>query len=97
MSAYVIVDITIHDPVGYEEYKKLAPAAVAAYDGKYIARGGKVETLEGDWSPKRLVILEFPTVERAKQWLNSEEYRAARALRHQTATTQMIVVEGVST
>lgn len=96
MPAYVVVDITVHDPVGYEEYKKLAPPAVAAYGGKYLARGGAVETLEGDWSPKRLVILEFPTVERAKQWLNSEEYRAARALRHKTATTQMIVVEGVS-
>ncbi|MCX7838304.1 MAG: DUF1330 domain-containing protein [Anaerolineae bacterium] len=94
MPAYVVVDITIHDPVGYEEYKKLAPAAVAAYGGKYIARGGAVETLEGTWSPKRLVILEFPTVERAKQWLNSEEYRPARELRHKTATTQMIVVEG---
>lgn len=97
MPAYVVVDITVHDPVGYEEYKKLAPPAVAAYGGKYLARGGAVETLEGDWSPKRLVILEFPTVERAKQWLNSEEYRAARALRHKTATTQMVVVEGVST
>lgn len=96
MPAYVIVDITIHDPVGYEEYKKLAPPAVAAYGGKYLARGGTVETLEGDWSPKRLVILEFPTVERAKQWLYSDEYRAARELRHKTATTQMVVVEGVS-
>lgn len=94
MPAYVIVDITIHDPVGYAEYKKLAPPAVAAYDGKYLARGGAVETLEGTWAPKRLVILEFPTVERAKQWLDSDEYRAARQLRHQTATTQMIVVEG---
>lgn len=95
MSAYVIVDITVHDPSGYAEYKKLAPSAVAHYGGKYIARGGAVETLEGEWSPKRLVILEFPTVERAKQWLNSAEYSAARRLRHQTATTQMIVVEGV--
>lgn len=94
MSAYVIVDITVHDPVGYEEYKKLAPSAVSLYGGKYVARGGAVETLEGNWSPKRLVILEFPTAERAKQWLNSDEYRAARKLRHQTSTTQMIVVEG---
>ncbi len=94
MAAYVIVDITVHDPVGYEEYKKLAPPAVALYGGKYIARGGAVETLEGNWSPKRLVILEFPTSAQAKQWLTSPEYSAARKLRHQTATTQMIVVEG---
>jgi len=77
-----------------ERYKKLAPSAVALYGGKYIARGGAVETLEGNWSPKRLVILEFPTAERAKQWLNSDEYSAARKLRHQTSATQMIVVEG---
>lgn len=71
------------------------PPAVAAFGGKYIARGGAVETLEGTWSPKRLVILEFPTSTQAKQWLNSQEYSAARQLRHQTATTNMIVVEGV--
>lgn len=95
MPAYVIVDIDVHDPAGYEEYKKLAPAGVAAYGGTYIARGGKVETLEGDWSSSRLVILEFENVERAKQWLNSPEYAPARKLRHQYATSKMIVVEGL--
>ncbi len=95
MAAYVIVDITVTDPVGYEEYKKLAPPAVAAYGGKYLARGGKVETLEGDWAPTRLVILEFESAERAKQWLESPEYSAGRQLRHKTATSNMIVVEGV--
>ncbi len=95
MSAYVIVDIEVTDPAGYEDYKKLAAPAVAAYDGKYIARGGKTETLEGNWAPTRLVILEFPSVERAKQWLNSPEYSAARQLRHKYARSQMIVVEGV--
>jgi uncharacterized protein (DUF1330 family) len=95
MPAYVIVDITVTDPVGYEEYKKLAPPAVAAYGGKYLARGGKVQTLEGDWSPTRLVILEFESAERAKQWLESPEYSAARQLRHRMATGNMIVVEGV--
>ena len=95
MPAYVIVDITVTDPAGYEEYKKLAPPAVAAYGGKYLARGGQVQTLEGDWSPTRLVILEFESVERAKQWLESPEYSAGRQLRHRTATSNMIVVEGV--
>jgi len=66
MSAYVIVDIHISDPEGYEEYKELAPAAVAAYGDRYLARGGRTEHLEGDWIPERLVILEFESVERAK-------------------------------
>ncbi len=95
MPAYVIVDIEVTDPEGYKEYVRLAPAAVALYGGKYIARGGKNETLEGDWQAKRLVILEFPDVEQAKKWLYSEEYAPARALRHKYAKTNMVVVEGV--
>lgn len=64
------------------------------YGGRYIARGGQNETLEGDWHAKRLVILEFESIEKAKQWLNSPEYAPARALRHQYAKTNMVVVEG---
>jgi uncharacterized protein (DUF1330 family) len=95
MSAYVIVEIEVVDPVGYEEYKKQAAATVLQHGGKYIVRGGKTEVLEGDWKPKRIVILEFPTMERAKEWLNCEEYREPRALRHKTARTNMLVVEGM--
>ena len=95
MTAYVIVDIDVYDPVGYEEYKKLAPAAVELYGGKYIARGGKTETLEGDWSPSRLVILQFESNEQAKQWLNSPEYSEAKKMRHQTANSKMVVIEGL--
>src|SRR5205807_1361358 len=95
MGAYVIVDIDIVDPVGYEEYKNLAGATVAKYGGKYIVRGGKTEVLEGDWNPKRIVVLQFDSVERAKAWLNSEEYREPRKMRHRTAKTKMIMVEGV--
>ncbi len=94
MSAYVIVDVEVTDPAGYEEYKKLAPPAVALYGGKYLARGGKNESLEGDWQTNRLVILEFPSMEQAKAWLNSPEYAPARAMRHQYAKSKMIVVEG---
>ncbi len=94
MTAYVIVDINVTDPVGYEEYKKLAPTAVALYGGKYIARGGHTETLEGDWSPSRLVILQFESVELAKKWLNSDEYSEARKMRHATAKSNMVVIEG---
>jgi uncharacterized protein (DUF1330 family) len=95
MPAYIIVDIEITDPAGYEEYKKLAGATVEKYGGKYIVRGGPVETLEGDWKPKRVVVLEFESIQRAKEWLNCEEYREPRKMRHRTAKTKMIVVESV--
>ena len=94
MSAYVIVEIDIIDSVGYDEYKKLAGATVEKYGGKYIVRGGRAETLEGDWNPKRIVVLEFESMQRAKDWLNCEEYREPRKMRHRTAKTNMIVVEG---
>ena len=95
MPAYVIVDIEITDPAGYEEYKKLAPAAIKLYGGKYLARGGPNETLEGNWVANRLVILEFENTARAKSWLNSPEYAPARSLRHKYACSKMVVVEGV--
>lgn len=95
MTAYVIVDIDVTDPIEYEEYKKLAPAAVELYGGTYIARGGRTETLEGDWKPSRLVILQFDSSEQAKMWLNSDEYAAARSIRHRAANSQMVVIEGV--
>jgi uncharacterized protein (DUF1330 family) len=96
MSAFVIVDIDVTDPDRYEVYKQMAPEAVHLYGGRYIARGGAVETLEGDWAPSRLVILEFDSVEQAKAWWDSPEYRDARGIRHQSARSQMIVVEGMS-
>jgi len=93
MSAYLIADITVTDPERYEDYKKLAPPAIAAYGGKYVARGGKSEKLEGSWDPNRIVILEFESTEKAKQFIDSPEYEEARELRHKTATSNMIVVE----
>lgn len=94
MAAYVIVDVKINDPELYESYKKLTPATLAAYDGKFVVRGGKTEILEGDWQPGRFVMLEFPSVERAKEWWNSDIYTEAKAIRHKAAETQMILVEG---
>ena len=94
MSAYVIVDIDVTDPEGYKEYIQLAPAAVALYGGKYRTRAGRTEVLEGEWVPKRLVILEFESIERAKTWLESPEYRPARQMRHRTAISNMVVIEG---
>jgi len=95
MTAYVVIDIDVTDPAGYEEYKKLAPAAVALCGGTYRARGGRMEVLEGSWHPKRLVILEFDSADKASAWLNSPEYAPARLLRHRTARTNMVLVEGV--
>jgi uncharacterized protein (DUF1330 family) len=94
MPAYIIVDVTIHNSENYEGYKKLTPASIAAYDGKFIVRGGPTETLEGQWEPGRIVVLEFPTVERAKRWWASEEYAPAKAIRQANAETKMILVEG---
>ena len=96
MSGYVIVDIEVRDRKQYERYKELAPPAIAAYGGKYIARGGKVTVLEGDWNPKRCVILEFPSAAEAVRWWNSPEYTEARKVRQECASANMIVVEGLA-
>lgn len=95
MPAYVILDITITAPKLFDQYKQLAPATIEAYGGRYLARGGNAESLEGDWMPNRIVILEFESMDKAKAWMNSSEYREARAMRHQAATSRTIVVEGV--
>jgi len=95
MAAYVIVEIHVTDPVKFEEYKKLAQGTIAAFDGKYVARGGRMEMLEGDETFERVVILEFPTLERAKEWWASEAYRLPKQMRQQSAATRMIVVESV--
>lgn len=95
MSTYIVVDVTIHDPDRYEDYKKMAAPTVTAYEGRYVARGGKTETLEGTWKPGRAVVLEFPNAERARAWWNSEEYRPAKELRQSIATTQMVLIEGL--
>ena len=94
MPAYIIVDVSIHDHEEYEAYKKLTPAAVAAYDGRFVVRGGQTETLEGDWQPERIVVLEFSSVARAKEWWSSDLYSKAKIIRQRSAKTKMIVVEG---
>lgn len=94
MPAYIVVDVAIHDAATYEAYKKLTPASLVPYEGKFIVRGGQTEILEGEWQPGRFVILEFPSIDKAKAWWASPEYAPAKAIRQQTASTQMIVVEG---
>jgi uncharacterized protein (DUF1330 family) len=81
--------------VEYEDYKKLTPASLLPFRGRFIVRGGETESLEGIWQPKRIVVLEFPTKEAAKDWWASNEYAPAKALRQRTATTNMIMVQGV--
>jgi uncharacterized protein (DUF1330 family) len=95
MSAYVIADIDVQDPVRYDDYRKMVPASIAAYGGRFLARGGKVESLEGPWEPKRTVIVEFPSVERAKAWWDSDEYAPAKALRRSASQGSLILLEGL--
>ncbi|MBY0432808.1 MAG: DUF1330 domain-containing protein [Cyclobacteriaceae bacterium] len=95
MAAYIIVEVIVDDPVQYEDYKKLTPISLKAYQGKFIVRGGKTISLEGGWDPQRIVVLEFPSLDLAKQWWASEEYAPAKALRHRTARSRMIAIEGV--
>ncbi|MFT3719217.1 DUF1330 domain-containing protein [Pseudorhodoferax sp.] len=96
MPAYVINDMEVTDPQRFEEYKKLSPATVAQYGGRFLARGGRTEVLEGAWSPRRLVILEFPSVEQARAWIDSPEYAPARRLRQLSAVSNLILVEGAA-
>lgn len=96
MPAYIINDMEITDPHRFEEYKLLSPATVAAYGGKILARSNEVNNLEGDWHPRRLVILEFPDRSQAQAWLNSPEYAPARRLRQLSANSRMVVIDGYS-
>ena len=96
MPAYIIGRLQMRDPSWLEKYRATVPSLVAKHRGTYRVRGGKMETLEGNTPlPSSFVVLEFPTMERAKEWLNCEEYREPRKMRHRTAKTNMIVVEGV--
>ena len=95
MAAYVILEIEVHDPIQMEVYRQQAPTTVAAYDGKFVVRGGAITPLEGDWNPKRITILEFPSVARAQEWWDSPEYTVAKQIREKAAHTKLIIVEGV--
>jgi uncharacterized protein (DUF1330 family) len=94
MAAYVIAEIDITDPAAYEDYRRQVPAVIARYGGKYIVRGGKVESLEGGWQPKRLVALEFPTMEQAQKFYRSPEYAPLIKLRQKASRGRIVIVEG---
>ena len=95
MPAYVIADIDVQDAVTFEDYKKLSAPSAAPFGAKYLVRGGKVEGLEGEWMPKRFVVIEFPSVDNAKQWWDSSNYAGAKAIRESCAKSNFILVEGV--
>ena len=94
MSAYLVVEVDVKDAERYADYRAMVPPTLEPYGGKFLVRGGAVEALEGNWEPSRLVVIEFESVEMAKRWWDSDEYREARNLRQATAETKMIVVEG---
>ena len=95
MSAYVIVDIEIHNPSVYDEYRKVVGPTLTQYGGKFVVRGGKIDVLEGNWNPKRIVILEFENAARAREWYDSEEYRAPKQIRMKASKGNLVLVEGV--
>jgi uncharacterized protein (DUF1330 family) len=95
MPAYVIVETDVRDAEQYERYKAASPGAIAAGGGRFVVRGGEMAVLEGDWQPKRLVMLEFEDLEAAKRWYESPEYQEAKRLREGAATLHMVAVEGV--
>ena len=95
MPAYFIVDNEVTDPAGFEEYRKQVPGTLEKYGGKILVRGGQMQMLEGDWKPKRIVVTEFPSIEQARRWYDSEDYRPLKALRLRTARGSIVLVEGV--
>lgn len=94
MAAYVIAHVDVSNPARYDDYKSLAAASVTQYGGRYLVRGPKPQVLEGDWDPKRFVILEFPSVEHARRWWGSPEYQAAKAKRQGAAIGNFVLLEG---
>jgi len=94
-SAYIIANVSVTNAQQYEEYKKWSGAAMQAHGAEICVRGGKVEVLEGDWHPERLVLLKFPSVEAARRFNDSAEYDKARTARQGAAVMRMILVEGV--
>jgi uncharacterized protein (DUF1330 family) len=95
MAAYVIVELDVTDPAAFEEYRTQVPATIAKYGGRYLVRGGRSQTLEGDWHPRRCVLLEFPSVEQAMTFYDSPEYAPQKALRLRSARSKIVVMEGL--
>ena len=95
MAAYLIADIEVFDSAGFAEYQQKVPATIAAYGGRYLVRGGATEVLEGTWSPRRCVVLEFPNLAQLKTWYASPEYRPLIAIRERTTKSNLVITEGI--
>jgi uncharacterized protein (DUF1330 family) len=95
VAAYVIADLEILDRELFEEYRQKVPATIAAHGGRYLTRGGATEVLEGSWSPRRCVILEFPDMEHFRAWWSSAEYAPLRELRQRAADSNLVVTQGL--
>ena len=94
MSAYVIAEIEVTDPAAYEDYRKQVLAVVTKYAGKFIVRGGKIDAREGGWNPKRIVVVEFPSLAQAQKWYDSPEYAPLIKLRQKASKGRLVIVEG---
>ena len=94
MAAYVVGEIEVTEPATYEEYRKQVLAVVTRYGGRFLARGGKVDPVEGGWNPKRMVILEFPSFEQAQKWYRSPEYAPLIKLRQNASKGRLVILEG---
>jgi uncharacterized protein (DUF1330 family) len=96
MAALVLVEVSIHNTELYEEYKKHTLATITKFGGRFVVRGAQTEALEGEWNPERLIILEFPNVQIAKDWWSSPEYTVAKQIRYRAAQSKMLVVESIA-
>jgi uncharacterized protein (DUF1330 family) len=96
MVAYVISDVEFLDPDGVATYRTLAQESIAKYGGRYIVRGGAIETVEGDWTPKTIIIVEFPTMARAREWYQSSDYAEALKVRQYALKRNLVFVEGAT-
>ena len=94
MAAYVIADIEVTDPAAFEEYRQKVAPMIAKYGGKYLVRGGASETVEGDWVPKRIVVIEFESMDRLKDFCHGEEYRPVMEIRAKSTVSKLVIVEG---
>lgn len=95
MPAYLIAEVDVTDPAAYEEYRKQVPPIIAKYGGRYLVRGGKVESKEGGWTPPRFVIVEFPSMEQARRFYDSPEYAPVLAIRKKASRSRLILAEGL--
>ena len=96
MNAYIVAEVEVTDPAGYEEYRKLVPGTIEQYGGRYLVRGGAIEPKEGGWSPSRFVIVEFPSLDQARRWYDSAEYAPALKIRKAASRSKLILAEGLA-